>query len=197
MPWRINAPPTLKLPQRPAIPCASPSSTTGSTPGAAPSWHWPSCCGYFPTPTYSRWWISWRLTDRARLGSRTIRTSFIQRLPFARTAFRRYLPLFPRAIESIDVSAYDLVVSSSHAVAKGVRTTATQLHICYCYTPMRYAWDLRDQYLRQVGLDRGVNGRVVRRSLARLREWDRVASGRVDHFVTISARHRGAHPPLL
>jgi glycosyltransferase involved in cell wall biosynthesis len=124
--------------------------------------------------------------DRARLGSRTIRTSFIQRLPFARTAFRRYLPLFPRAIESLDVSAYDLVVSSSHAVAKGVRTTPSQLHICYCYTPMRYAWDLRDQYLRQVGLDRGFTGRVVRRSLARLREWDRVASGRVDHFVAIS-----------
>src|SRR4030095_4006791 len=112
--------------------------------------------------------------DRARLGSRTIHTSFIQRLPFARTAFRRYLPLFPRAIESIDVSPYDLVVSSSHAVAKGVRTTAAQLHICYCYTPMRYAWDMRDQYLRQVGLDRGITGRVVRRSLARLREWDRV-----------------------
>jgi glycosyltransferase involved in cell wall biosynthesis len=124
--------------------------------------------------------------DRARLGPRTIHTSFIQRLPFARTAFRRYLPLFPRAIESIDVSAYDLVVSSSHAVAKGARTTSAQLHICYCYTPMRYAWDMRDQYLRQVGLDRGLTGRVVRRSLARLREWDRVASGRVDHFVAIS-----------
>jgi len=124
--------------------------------------------------------------DRARLGPRTIHTSFIQRLPFARTAFRRYLPLFPRAIESIDISPYDLVVSSSHAVAKGVRTTATQLHICYCYTPMRYAWGMRDQYLRQVGLDRGLTGRVVRRSLTRLREWDRVASGRVDHFVAIS-----------
>jgi glycosyltransferase involved in cell wall biosynthesis len=124
--------------------------------------------------------------DRAPLGSRTVRTSFIQNLPFARTAFRRYLPLFPRAIEKIDVSAYDLVISSSHAVAKGVRTSREQLHICYCYTPMRYAWDLQDQYLRQVGLDRGIRGRVVRRTLARLRSWDRAASERVNCFVAIS-----------
>jgi glycosyltransferase involved in cell wall biosynthesis len=124
--------------------------------------------------------------DRARFGSRPVRTSFIQQLPFARTAFRRYLPLFPRAIERLDVSAYDLVISSSHAVAKGVRTTPAQLHICYCYTPMRYAWDLQDQYLRQTGLDRGLKGRAVRRSLARLRGWDRGASKRVDSFVAIS-----------
>ena len=124
--------------------------------------------------------------DRERLGPRSIRTSFIQDLPFARKAFRRYLPLFPRAIERFDVSAYDLVISSSHAVAKGVRTTPLQLHICYCYTPMRYAWDLQDQYLSHVGLDRGVKGRLVRRSLTRLREWNRVASGRVDCFVAIS-----------
>jgi len=124
--------------------------------------------------------------DRARLGTREVRASFIQNLPFARTAFRRYLPLFPRAIEKFDMSAYDLVISSSHAVAKGVRTTREQLHICYCYTPMRYAWDLQDQYLRQVGLDRGMRGRVVRRTLARLRSWDRAASERVDCFVAIS-----------
>ncbi len=123
---------------------------------------------------------------RARLRPRTTHTSFIQRLPFARTAFRRYLPLFPRAIEQFDLSAYDLVISSSHAVAKGARTTPAQLHICYCYTPMRYAWDLQDQYLSQVGLDKGVRGRVVRGSLARLRRWDRAASERVGHFVAIS-----------
>ncbi|MEO8345770.1 MAG: glycosyltransferase [Betaproteobacteria bacterium] len=124
--------------------------------------------------------------DRARLGARSIHTSFIQQLPFARTGFRRYLPLFPRAIERFDVAGYDLVLSSSHAVAKGVRTTPAQLHICYCYTPMRYAWDLQDQYLAQVGLAHGLRGRVVRRSLARLRAWDRGASKRVSHFVAIS-----------
>jgi glycosyltransferase involved in cell wall biosynthesis len=123
---------------------------------------------------------------RARLRPRRTHTSFIQRLPFARTAFRRYLPLFPRAIEQFDLSAYDLVISSSHAVAKGARTTPAQLHICYCYTPMRYAWDLHDQYLRQVGLDKGILGGLVRGSLARLRRWDRAASERVGHFVAIS-----------
>ncbi len=126
--------------------------------------------------------------DRARLGlqSRSVHTSFIQNLPFARGAFRRYLPLFPRAIERFDVAGYDFVLSSSHAVAKGVRTSPAQLHICYCYTPMRYAWDLQDQYLRQVGLQRGFRGRVIRRTLARLRAWDRASSQRVDHFVAIS-----------
>ena len=128
--------------------------------------------------------------DKARLrpgaACGAIHTSFIQGLPFARTGFRRYLPLFPRAIERFDVSAYDVVISSSHAVAKGVRTNSSQLHICYCYTPMRYAWDLQDQYLRQTGLDTGIRGRLVGRSLARLRRWDRAASRRVDHFVAIS-----------
>jgi glycosyltransferase involved in cell wall biosynthesis len=124
--------------------------------------------------------------DRVRLATRGIRTSFIQRLPFARTAFRRYLPLFPCAVERLDVSAYDLVISSSHAVAKGVRTSPAQLHICYCYTPMRYAWDLQDDYLRQVGLDRGLRGLFARRMLARLRDWDRASAARVDHFVAIS-----------
>ena len=89
------------------------------------------------------------------------------------------------------------MISSSHAVAKGVRTTPAQLHICYCYTPMRYAWDLQDQYLSQVGLDKGVRGRVVRGSLARLRRWDRHASERVGHFVAISNTIARAHPPML
>ncbi len=124
--------------------------------------------------------------DRHALGNRRATTSFLQRIPFARDRFRMLLPLFPRAIESIDVSAYDLVISSSHAVAKGVRIHARQTHICYCYTPMRYAWDLRDQYLRQTGLDRGLRGLLVRKTLSRLAAWDRAASGRVDHFVAIS-----------
>jgi glycosyltransferase involved in cell wall biosynthesis len=124
--------------------------------------------------------------DRARLGGRHAKTTFLQRMPWARTAFRRYLPLFPSAVESIDVSGFDLVISSSHAVAKGVRATPRQLHLCYCYTPMRYAWDLRDQYLAQTGLDHGLRGWATRRTLDRLRAWDRAASVRVDHFVAIS-----------
>jgi glycosyltransferase involved in cell wall biosynthesis len=124
--------------------------------------------------------------DRARLRGRAVRTSFLQRMPAARSSFRRYLPLFPRAAESLDVSGFDLVISSSHAVAKGVRTSPAQLHVCYCYTPIRYAWDLRDQYLEQTGLARGIRGWATRRVLARLQAWDRAASSRVDHFVAIS-----------
>jgi glycosyltransferase involved in cell wall biosynthesis len=124
--------------------------------------------------------------DRAALGGKRATTSFLQRVPFARAGFRMLLPLFPRAIESFNLSAYDLVISSSHAVAKGARTRPGQVHICYCYTPMRYAWDLRDQYLAQTGLDRGLRGFIAKRMLARLRAWDRAASERVDHFVAIS-----------
>ena len=127
-------------------------------------------------------------SDRAKLGERRATTTFLQKLPLAGRGFRRYLPLFPRAIESLDVSAYDLVISSSHAFAKGVRTHRGQLHICYCYTPMRYAWDLRGQYLAQTGLDRGLRGWFAGRILDHLREWDRRSSRHVDHFIAIS-RH--------
>ena len=125
---------------------------------------------------------------RARLGPRPIRASFLQRMPFARTSFRRYLPLFPRAVESLDVSAFDTVISTSHAVAKGVRTHSRQLHVCYCFSPMRYAWDLREQYLAQVGFDRGLRSAVARRVLDRLAAWDAASSARVQAFVAIS-RH--------
>jgi len=123
---------------------------------------------------------------RSHLGGRQVRTSFIQGLPGARAAFRRYLPLFPAAIGALDVAGFDLVISNSHAVAKGVRTRPEQLHICYCYTPMRYAWDLQEQYLQQRRLDRGARGFLARMLLHRLRAWDRNASAGVDHFVAIS-----------
>lgn len=124
---------------------------------------------------------------RSRLGGKRATTSFLQRMPGARRWFRNFLPLFPRAIESLDLSGYDLVMSSSHAVAKGVRTSRAQLHVCYCHTPMRYAWDLREQYLRGSDMESGMRGAVVRRILDRLRDWDRAASVRVDHFVANSA----------
>lgn len=124
--------------------------------------------------------------DRRALAGKRAKTSFLQRIPGASFAFRLLLPVFPTAIESLDVSGYDLVISSSHAVAKGVRTRAGQTHICYCYTPMRYAWDLRDEYLKQTGWDRGLRGRIARNALSRLAAWDRTTSDRVDHFVAIS-----------
>ncbi|MEP7208071.1 MAG: glycosyltransferase [Casimicrobiaceae bacterium] len=124
--------------------------------------------------------------DRQRLNGRRVHTSFIDRLPFSRSRFRMYLPLFPAAIASLDLAGFDLVLSSSHAFAKGVRVLPSQLHVCYCYTPMRYAWDLQDQYLRQTGLDGGLRGLAARALLGRLRDWDRRTSKRVDHFIAIS-----------
>jgi glycosyltransferase involved in cell wall biosynthesis len=124
--------------------------------------------------------------ERARLGSRRITTSAIQTLPFARTRYRSYLPLMPLAIEQFDLSGYDLVISSSHAVAKGVLTGPDQVHVSYVHSPMRYAWDLQHQYLRESGLERGAKSWAARWMLHRLRLWDvRTANG-VDRFVANS-----------
>ena len=123
---------------------------------------------------------------RARLGGRRAATTFLQRFPGARRHFRKLLPWFPRAIESFDLAAYDLILSVSHAVAKGVRTTAAQRHACYCFTPMRYAWDLRDTYLDTTGV-RGPLRPVANHLLDRLRRWDRDASRRVTRFAVISS----------
>lgn len=115
-----------------------------------------------------------------------LQTSFIQRLPWARRHFRQYLPLMPLAIEQFDLSAYDLVVSSNHAVAKGVLTRPHQLHISYVHTPIRYAWDLQQQYLQQAGLSRGLKSGFTRLILHYLRLWDLAAAHRVDCFVANS-----------
>ena len=124
---------------------------------------------------------------RSRLAGKHATTSFLQHLPGARRHFRALLPLFPRAIESLNVRGYDLVISSSHAVAKGVRPASNAVHVCYCHTPMRYAWDLRAQYLEQSGLASGWRGTLAGRVLDRLREWDRSSSTRVTQFVANSA----------
>jgi glycosyltransferase involved in cell wall biosynthesis len=109
-----------------------------------------------------------------------VRTSFLQRIPGSSHAHRALFPLYPAAVESFDLSPFDLVISSSHAAAKGVRTTPRQLHVCYCYTPMRWAWDLRDQYLAKLDPIRRAAASVA---LGRLRDWDRASSGRVDRFI--------------
>lgn len=123
---------------------------------------------------------------RGLLGGRRVTTSFIQRLPGAERGYRKYLPLMPLAVEQWDLSGYDLVLSNSTAVAKGVITGPEQLHICHCCSPMRYAWDLQHQYLRESGLGAGPMGIVARYLLHRIRVWDvRTANG-VDEFVAIS-----------
>jgi glycosyltransferase involved in cell wall biosynthesis len=114
------------------------------------------------------------------------RTTFIQNLPFARKYFRYYLPLMPLAVEQFDLSSYDLVISSNFAVAKGVLTNPNQLHICMCYSPMRYAWDLQSQYLSETGLERGLKSWIVRWILHYIRLWDVRTSNGVDRYIAIS-----------
>jgi glycosyltransferase involved in cell wall biosynthesis len=114
-----------------------------------------------------------------------IRTSFIQHLPFAETKYRHYLPLFPKAIEQFNVSEFDIVISSNHAVAKGVRAKPGTLHICYCHTPMRYIWNLYDEYfgkgragiLTRLGMKLFVNS---------LRRWDVRTAQSPHHFIANS-----------
>ena len=115
-----------------------------------------------------------------------IRTSFIQKLPKAIDKYRNYLLLFPLAIEQFDLSNYDIIISSSHAVAKGVLTNSNQLHICYCHTPIRYVWDLYHKYLEETGLSRGIKGLLAKFVLHYIRIWDFTTINRVDYFVANS-----------
>jgi glycosyltransferase involved in cell wall biosynthesis len=124
--------------------------------------------------------------DRKFLGNRRVYSTFIQDLPFAERFYRHYLPLMPMAIEQLDLSGYDLVVSSSYAVAKGVITGPDTTHVCYCHSPVRYGWDLQHQYLRESGLEKGVKSVMARALLHYLRIWDvRTAFG-VDLFIANS-----------
>ena len=124
--------------------------------------------------------------QRHFIGHRSVQTSFIQKLPFAKRAFRQYLPLMPLAVEQFDLSSYDVVISSNHAVAKGVLTAPHQLHISYVHTPIRYAWDLQHQYLQQAGLERGAKSVLTRLILHYLRLWDSTSANRVDRFIANS-----------
>ncbi|MEM6837741.1 MAG: glycosyltransferase [Cyanobacteria bacterium P01_C01_bin.120] len=123
---------------------------------------------------------------RGFIQNRPVMTSFIQKLPRARQHFRQYLPLMPIAVEQFDFTDYDIVISSHHAVAKGVLTRADQLHISYVHTPIRYGWDLQWQYLKQSGLQHGLKGFVTRMILHYLRLWDVSTVNRVDCFVANS-----------
>ncbi len=120
------------------------------------------------------------------LYQRQIGTTFLQKFPFARSGVQKYLPLLPLAIEQLDLRKYDVILSSSHAVAKGVLTTPNQLHICYCHTPMRYAWDLTFDYLEGSRAGRGLPGYLTRYLLHRLRQWDTISANRVDYFIANS-----------
>jgi len=126
------------------------------------------------------------LSDMERaevLAGKRVTTSFIQQLPLAHKHFRNFLPLFPKAIESLDLSGYDLVISSSWAVAKGVKKPQSAHHICYCHTPIRYAWDLYDEYTASLSQPKKF---LVQKSLAYIRKWDLATLDRVDDFIANS-----------
>ena len=125
--------------------------------------------------------------DRRFLNGRAVKTSFIQRLPAAKRIFRSYLGLMPLAIEQFDMSGYDVIISSNHAVAKGVVTGPDQVHISYVHSPMRYIWDLQQQYLKQSGLTWGLKSIYIRWLFGRLRQWDVSSAQHVDYFIANSS----------
>lgn len=115
-----------------------------------------------------------------------VHTSFIQKMPLGTKKHRAYLPLFPFAIEQFDLREYDVVISSSHCVAKGVLTKADQLHICYCHSPIRYCWDMYNEYLEESHLDKGFKSWLVRLMLHPIRQFDAIAGNRVDYYISNS-----------
>src|SRR5271165_5479600 len=123
---------------------------------------------------------------REKFLGKTFRTSILQNFRLMPKLYRYLFPLMPISIEQFDLSGYDLIISNSHAVAKGVITGPDQLHVSYCYTPMRYAWDLQHQYLSEQRLDRGSRGLFARLSFHIARMWDIRTSNGVDHFIACS-----------
>lgn len=129
------------------------------------------------------------LNDEQRkiiLKGKHARTTFIQKLPFAEKKFRSYLPLFPLAIESLNFSKYDVIISSSHAVTKGVRKKPNQLHISYCHSPMRYIWDEAETYFEAAKLNSGIKKIIATAILNYLRKWDLKTAQRPDFLIANS-----------
>jgi glycosyltransferase involved in cell wall biosynthesis len=126
------------------------------------------------------------ILNKLNIPKEKVKSSFIQRLPGCPKRYRMYLPLFKHAIEQFDLSGYDLVISSSYCVAKGVITNHNQVHISYCHSPVRYAWDLYHKYLEDGGLKKGFKGILAKYFLHQLRIWDVISANRVDHFIANS-----------
>ena len=143
-------------------------------------------CGIFP---HADLFTLLHIPDKVSplIESMSIHTSFLQHLPFVKTRYRYYLPLMPMAVERLDLKGYDLVISSSHCVAKGVRLDPQTVHICYCYTPMRYIWDQYDQYFK-AGNSPKLTSFIMKLMVSGLRRWDVQSSKRVNRFIAIS-RH--------
>lgn len=125
--------------------------------------------------------------DRGKLGGHLAATTFLQNLPGMRERFWYWLWLMPTAIESLDLREHELILSSSHAFAKGVLTGSDQLHISYVHSPMRYAWDMHHEYMMDYRLDQGLKGLLAKRMFSSLRQWDRQTANNVDLFIANSA----------
>ena len=123
---------------------------------------------------------------RHLIHNKKVKTSFIQKIPFAKKKYRALLPFMPLAVEQFDLSTYDIIISSSHAVAKGVITGPNQLHISYVHTPIRYAWDLQHQYLKEAKLVKGPKAFLAKWLLHKMRNWDIRTSNGVDYFFSNS-----------
>ncbi len=117
------------------------------------------------------------------LAGKKVTTSYLQHFPFAKNHYRNYLMFFPDAIESLDFSGYDLIISSSYAVAKGIKKSGNQIHICYCHSPVRYAWDLEQEYLSNMSLPQRI---IAKPTLAYIRKWDLGTTQRVNLFIANS-----------
>jgi glycosyltransferase involved in cell wall biosynthesis len=138
----------------------------------------------FPSPVYTL--VHTKNFQSDIINPKQIITSSIQKIPFSGRLYRKMPALFPKAIEEFDLSDYDIILSSSHAAAKGVLTHSSQLHICYMHTPMRYAWDLYFQYLREAKMEKGPLGWYARKTLHNIRTWDIISAGRADHIIANS-----------
>ena len=136
----------------------------------------------FPVPVYTLV-HDLKAMEKTGLSNAEVHCSFLQKFPFSSSLYRYLLPFFPSAIEQFNFNDYELILSTSHAVAKGALTHSKQLHLCYCLTPMRYAWDLTHQYLQNLS---PLQKAFARMALHRLRNWDIASVNRVDHFAAIS-----------
>ncbi len=141
-----------------------------------------SLCEMFPgADVYTHVYCPERMSDTVR--SQTIKTTFINKLPYASKLYQKYLPLMPIALEQLDMRPYDLVISSESGPAKGVITRPDTLHVCYCHTPMRYLWNMYHDYFNS-------SGSLIKAAMPlifhQLRQWDFASAARVDHFVANS-----------
>lgn len=136
----------------------------------------------FPeAPIYCLVYDKKTMPDRFR--NYDIRTTFVQKLPFSKKRYKDYLPLMPMAFEELDLTEYDLIISSSTACAKGVITRSDAVHICYCHTPTRYLWEFYYEYTKNMSKLKKI---IISMFIHKLRIWDRLAADRVDYFIANS-----------